>query len=249
MSIVNNPERVFNRASIPAIEKATFNGFRLIEGGANVESTALDVTISSERNWRLNSIELGFSGFSRNYDANIIAGRKVITHYNDYLWFEIDGITPQRITLDEGFYTGTELAAELKAQMDANTAFDDAGITFTVTYTSPSFTITPSSGSIRYIYYNSTQPGQIRESIAGPLFGLTATTSLAASITSNVPVAGLNNSVFELIDVSDAATNYLLVTDDASGNRGPYTIDQALNLTTNTASASITYKVNYEELM
>jgi len=249
MSIVNYPDRAFNRASIPAIDRQPFNGRRLVEGGANVASSALDVTISSERNWQLNSVEFGFSGDSRDYDVNIISGRKIVTHYNDYLWFEIDGITPQRIILDAGFYTGTTLAAQLKTKLDANTAFTASSITFTVAYASPSFTITPSSGLIRYIDRNNTQPGNIRESIAGPLFGLTATSSLAATVVSNVPVAGLGNSISELVNVSDSATNYLLVTDDASGNKGPFTMDQAITLASNTAPASITYKVNYEELM
>ena len=115
---------------------------------------------------KLNSVELGFSGVSRDYDANIVAGRKIVTHYNDYLWLQMESITPQRIILSAGFYTGTELAAELKTQLDANTAFSDASITFTVSYTSPSFTITPSSGTMRYIDSFDSQPGVIRKSIA-----------------------------------------------------------------------------------
>jgi len=141
------------------------------------------------------------------------------------------------------------LATELEAKLDANTVFAAASITFTVAYASPSFTITPSSGTIRYIDRNNTQPGNIRESIAGPLFGLTTTSTLAASVVSDTPVAGLGNSVSELVNVSDSATNYLLITDDASGNRGPYTIDQAITLATNAAPVDVTYKVNYEELM
>jgi len=249
MSTISNPERAFNRASIPAIERQTFNGRRSIEGGANIASSALDVTISSERNWQLDTIEFGFSDASRDYDVNIVAGRKIVTHYNDYLWFEIDGITAQRIILDAGFYNGTELAAELEAQLDANTAFAAASITFTVAYASPSFTITPSSGTIRYIDRNNTQVGNIRQSIAGPLFGLTATSSLAASVTSDTPVAGLGNSISEIVNVGNSATNYLLVTDDASGNRGPYTMDQALVLSSNTAPTDLTYKVNYTEIL
>ena len=250
MSIVSYPEREFNRASISNVDRNIFKGEKYAEGGADITLAALDETISPDRLWKLNSIEMGFNGAVRDYDADIIAGRKVLTHYNDSIWFEVDGYVAQRIILDEGFYTGTTLATELQNQLDANSVFNAAGITFTVTYAAAgTFTIVPSAGTIRYINSNNTQPGNIRPSTAGSLFGLTTDTSLAANVVSDTNIPGLGNSVLNLFNVADAANNYLLVTDDSSANRGPFTIDQALNITTNTAATTLTYKVSYEELL
>mgnify|MGYP000600772979 CR=1 FL=1 len=104
---------------------------------------------------------------------------------------------PQKITLDEDFYTGTELAAELKSKMDANTAFSDLGLTFTVSYTAATgiFSITPSSGNLKYLEINEFGTIPDRYSIAGHLFGLNANTSFTTPVTSDTAVPGLDSEV------------------------------------------------------
>ena len=185
---------------------------------------------------------LNFSAATaRDYGWSIINGRKVVEGLNDYLWFQTNTSLWKKITLTPGFYTGDELATELQTQLDATFT----PITFTVAYseTTGLFTITPSSGTLRYIDSNNAQTLPYRQSIAGHLFGLTATTALGATVTSDTAVFGLNNST-SLVDETASA-----VTEHFNDDIHILEVDQALNITSGTAAIYVDYAVSYEEMV
>lgn len=246
MAIKYYPNRI-QKQTPPAIDRVLAKRKpQLIRGAANVASTALNTVISANGDWHLNNIKFTFSGATaRDFSAKILGGRKVLTDLNDSLWIQHADSLPQSIVLDEGFYTGTELAAELKAKMDANTSFSALGITFTVSYdaTTGLFTITPSSGTIRYLEVNTMTTPRYKDSIAGHLFGFTATTSYGSPIASNETVFGLNQEAW-IVDESSST-----VLENFFDDLKILNIDQALHLETNTASVRVEYEVNYEEIV
>jgi len=170
-------------------------------------------------------------------------GRKVVENLNDSLWFQINGTNPQSISLDVGFYTGTELATELQTQLNANADFTAKGVTFTVSYTPATglYLITPSSGTIRYLDVNSAQMLSLRDSVAGHLFGLNADTSFGVTVTSDTAVFGLDT---EASFISETASTVL---EHYHDDIHSLTVDQAVHLVANTAGVSIDYTVVYEE--
>jgi hypothetical protein len=219
---------------------------RLVRGSANVASTALDAYISANSDWQINSIKFTFNNSSgRNYSADIASGLKVITGVNDTLWFQTTTTLWQRITLSEGFYTGTALATQLQTKLNANTVYAAAGLTFTVAYSTTTglFTITPSSGTMRYLQLNTTQPLPIRDSTGGHLLGLNADTAFAATVVSDTAQYGLDNEAWVIDETGSTVTEHF--NDDIH----ILSVDQALHLTTNVAPTIITYEVCYEEIV
>ncbi len=247
MSIVYYPNRVY-KGKVPAIDREMAKrNPQIVQGSQSINATALDVTISANTNWQLNSIGWVFSAATaRNFSAVVKQGRKVVENLNDYLWFETPTVGRQKITLDADFYTGTELGVELQAQMNANSTWAAAGITFTVSYNSSTglFTITPSSGTIRYLNTNTAQTLSSYDSIAGHLFGLTVNGTLGATVVSDTTVFGLDS---EVPFVSETASVALAYSHNEVHTLG---IDQAVCLTTNSGVAiTVDYVVNYEEIV
>lgn len=247
MSIKYYPNRVF-KGKVPAIDRELAKRKPiLVQDSQNINSTAIDATISVNDNWQLNSIGWQFSAATaRDFVASIKQGRKVVTDLNDYLWFHTPTTLPQRIVLDEAFYTGTELAAHLKSKMDANTAYAAEGVTFTVAYDTATglFTITPSSGTLKYLNTNPAQTLRTTDSIAGHLFGLNADSSFGASVVSDTVVDGLD---VEIPFVSESANTSLSYSHNELHTLG---IDQAIHLTTNSGvNITVDYVVNYEEIV
>ena len=246
MSVRYYPNRVQKGVEPVADRLMAKRNPKTINKRQNISATAIDYELTSTKNWQLDSIAFTFSSAtSRNYNVNIKNGRNIITDLNDYLWFVIDATGPEMITLDPGFYTGTQLAAELKAQMDANASFAAAGVTFNITYNSTTgiYTITPTSGTIKYLNVNTAQVLQTRDSIAGHLFGLTTDIGFAASVTSNEAVAGLDSEASLISEKSDVVLNRYH--DDIH----VLTVDQALHIQSNTANVIVDYSVTYEELV
>ena len=246
MAIVNYPNRI-TKTVVPAIDREMAKRKpQTVTGALNTSAVALNVNITANSDWQIDSVAFQFSNANaRDYSMNIRNGRKVVAGLNDYLWVQLPTTLGQRIILDAGFYNGTELALELQAQLDANTVFAAAGITFTVTYnnTTGSFVITPSAGTIRYLETNNTQTIPNYQSIAGHLFGLTATTAFAANITTDTAIPSLNGTA-PIIDetASTVRTHY---TDDVHY----LSIDQAVNLRSSIASLVVNYTVVYEEIV
>lgn len=247
MAIKYYPSRVY-KGKVPAIDRVMAKKSPTLTTGAqNVASSALSAIISSNDNWQVDSVAFTFSNTnSRNFDAYIRNGRKIVENLNDYLWIQLGTTPPQTITLSPGFYNGTQLAAELKSKLDAQTVFAAHSITFTVTYDAATgyFIITPSSGTIRYLNNNASQIMTIRDSIAGHLFGLNTTTALAANVTSDTAVFGLDSEVAFIHQTSSVATSYLHT------DVHPLSIDQAVHLTSNAGSdVTITYSIVHEDII
>lgn len=248
MAIKNYPNRIYSLVD-PAIDRVMARrNPKSVSGRHDASATAMNVTISPDikYDWQLDSIMITFSdATARDYAAIIQNGRKVVENYNDYLWVQITGTLPQQITLDADFYNGTQLAAELENKLDANSSFAAQGVTFTVAYSASTgkFTITPSSGQIRYLNINEAQTLRTRDSIAGHLFGLNATTSFGATVESDTEVYGLNKEA-SIINQT-GATN----TEHYHDTIHILTIDKALKLTSSKSNVVIDYTIEYEEIV
>lgn len=254
MAIVYYPTRIYKRGDRrPAIDRVMAKRLpQMVAGEQNTTSTALTAVIHSEDNWQIDSIAFTFSSnaSARNYSAKIMAGRNVVTNYNDSLWFQVANTLPQNIVMAQGFYNGTELATELQTRLNANAAFIAAGVTFSVAYDSATgqFTITPAGGTARYLNVNTQQAFSAsgrsgRESIAGHLFGLNIDTAFAASIVSDTNVYALNietaiiNETGSIVDTHYHDTIHIL------------SLDQAVKIQSNVSSTVVNYVVVYEDLV
>jgi len=247
MAIVYYPNRIYKK-KVPAIDRTMAKRDLVKTSGAlNVLGTAIDEVVSSNDDWQLDSVGFQFGdATARNYRVTIKDGRKVVADLNDALWFQTNGSLPQSIVLDAGFYTGSQLATELKTQLDANAVFLAAGVTFTVTYNSASgvFIVTPSSGTVAYLNVNTMQTLRTRDSIAGHLFGLNTTTALAASITSDTEVYGLNTGKDIMNYAAGTALNRWYDT------VAYLSVDQAVEIHVDSgANVVVDWAVTYEELI
>jgi len=238
MAIRYYPNRIY-RARVPAIDRVMAS--RNITGptsGYNASGSGdLDEVIFSDSDWRINSISFDFAGIVvRTYSAKIIGGRSVVENLNDYMWFGINSETEKRITIPSGFYSGTQLADELKVQLDA--VF--APVTFTVAYdlTTGLFTITPVSGTVRYLNVAPRRLSE-RDSIAGHLIGFEVNAVSAASISSDTPVFGLDMEAAIINQTSGTEEHYHDTIHELS-------IDQALRIQC-TDTESVSYAVGSEK--
>ena len=247
MGIKYYPNRVFKK-QVPAIDRVMAKRSpKKVSGTDSGAATTYTHLIKADSDWVVDAIALNFSAaVARAYSISVQNGRRVITDLNNYLWFQVDSSLPQKIELDDGFYTGTQLAAELQDKLDANASFTALGINFTVSYDDllGEFTITPSSGNIRYLDVNTAQTLPNRDSIAGHLFGLNATTTFAASIVSDTVVQGLDQ---ETVIISETvATHINRYHDDVH----ILSVDQALRLSvTFGAALRMDWTVVYEEIV
>jgi len=246
MAIKWYPNRVF-RALLPPVDVImSRDTVKKLSGVADLSGSALDVTLTPNRDWRIVGLRFDFDSItSRAWSAKVVGGRSVLENLNDFLWFKHPQTLPQKITLDEGFYTGTELATELTTQLDANAAFAALGITFTVTYdaTAGTFDIAPSSGTVRYLEENAMGHLPERYSIAGHLFGFNAGTDFLATITSDTVVAGLDSESF-IIDETAGDTDLSRYISD------PFTLsmDEAIRIESTSVAVVMNYAIDYQEL-
>jgi hypothetical protein len=215
-------------------------------GMQDITATPLNVTCWSPRSWEIRRVSLHFSNaVAKTYLGAIAIDAGVVTGKNDTIWFRPNTTGSQNIVLNQGVYTGTTLAAELKARLDANAAFVAQGATpFTVSYAASTglFTITANGGkTFSYDNVNVTVPMN-RNSRAGNLFGLTADVGPAASITSDTPVMGLGQLTGYIVGSASTDTD-IVATDVVS-----MTVDNAFVLTANTVAATVAYEVVYKVL-
>lgn len=246
MAIKYFPNQVFKKNAAAIDRVMAKRSARVVRGSSNVAASGLNTYISANSDWQVNSIKLNFSNAAgRNYTVDIASGLKIVQSLNDSLWFQTPSTLWQKIVLSPGFYTGTTLAAELQSKLNANTAYTAAGLTFTVVYSDLTglFTITPSSGTIKYIQTNNTQRLPERDSLGGHLLGLTADTAFAANVTSDTTQYGLNTEAW-IIDESGST-----VTEHYNDDIHILSIDQALHFASNTANVIVTYEVCYEEIV
>jgi hypothetical protein len=211
------------------------------KGSQDITAAGINDTVFYPASWEVTQISASFSAITaRDFSVAIQNGRAVVLNANDYLWFQLDTVGPTKITLDAGFYTGTDLAAHLEAKLDA--AFAAASITFTVDYNSTnanSYTITPSSGTIRYWEYASSLQ---HRSIAGHLFGFEADSSaFSAALVSDTQVPSLDKKVF-IIDLT-ADTQLSILDDDLRC----LDIDQSILIESGLAAIVVDWEILYRE--
>jgi len=246
MSIIYYPNRTY-KGKVPAIDREMAKrNPKITQGSQDLSSASLDVTISSEVDWQINSIGWSFSDTTnRDFSASVKQGRKVVENLNDSLWFHTPTTMPQNIHMDGGFYTGTELAAELQSKMDATPAYIADGVTFTVSYDSATglFTVTPSKGTIKYLNVNTQQRFFTRDSIAGHLFGFNVDGSFDTSAISDTEVYGLDSEVYFVNQTSAGSLSY------SHNEVHTLDIDQAIHLEASSGAVIVDYVVNYEDIV
>jgi len=246
MPIKYYPNRVFKK-SVPAIDRVmAWRNPISVKGSEDITINGLDQIITSNTNWQVDSIQFNFNNaVSVSYTVTVLNGINIVKNLNDFLWIQTPNTVMEKITLTPGFYTGTELATELQNDLNANADFIALGITFSVSYNISTglFTISPSSGTVRYIdsIVKAVLPDQ--NSIAGFLFGLNATTGYVSTITSDTPVFGLGNEAW-IIDEEGVIGSSQYVDDFHA-----LTMDQALHITSNAAATSMDYSIVYESLV
>jgi hypothetical protein len=217
--------------------------------GADLTTSGLNYTLwHPSENWVVHEVLMHFgAATARSYSVNKVIGRGIITNLNDLLWIRCDGYTAQSIYLDQGFYTGTTLATQIKTKLDADANFIAAGVApFTVSYsaTTGKFTIVTTAGNIQFINTN-IAVGVNRNSTAGAVVGFAADSSFATSITSDTAVLGLG----DLIPIDAEATSTDINTIVNVDSLSPiFDVDGALNLTIGTVATTVDYKISYEEV-
>ncbi len=216
-----------------------------VSGSKEIDSDALSNVVSFRTPVHINSIKISFSNSTnRDFSVKILNGLNVLRNLNDYIWLMGERTLPQRIKIDEGFYTGTEFATHLQGKINTNTAFDNTGVTVTVAYADATglFTIT-ANDNIKYFHVNPHQTHLLRDSIGGILMGLEEDHDFSTEIVSDTPVFGLNQASWIINEEdSDVQENYF---DDLK----ILGLDQALLFETNTANTQIFYTVNYESIL
>ncbi len=243
MAIKYYPNRVFKKLSSP-VDMAMRRGTSYtVSNQYDLTEDAAEDVISFNHDFQVDSIKINFSGATaRDYYVNVISGRRVVQNLNDYLWFISNTTLPQLITLDEGFYNGTQLATELQTKLNANTAFTQ---TFTVTYTEATglFNVGVDTGTIKYLDVNTMQTLRTRDSIAGHLLGFNEDSDALSNIDSDTVIYGLNSET-AIIDESASVVLEHYFDDVKLLN-----IDQALQIGASSAAITMNYEINYKEIV
>jgi len=234
----------------PGVEKSQKRKIILsADGHVDLTAAGLDYTLSyAVPNWVAHEVLLHYgAATARSYSINKVIGRGIITNLNDLLWISCKNSGPQTIVLSQGFYTGTQLATELKTQMDANAAFVSSGAApVTVSYSAVTgkFTITAAGTETIQYFVTNTSIGVNRNSTAASVIGFNANSALANSIVGDTVVAGLGNKIPIDADAVNTDTNTIINLDSLS----PYfDVDEALNITISAVATTVDYKISYEE--
>jgi len=247
MAIKYYPNRI-QKKDVPSIDRVIAKRrIKTLSGFKDVAATPLNVILSCNTDWIIDSVLLDFSSAGpRDYSAAILNGRKILTDLNDAMWIQTSAGGPQRITLDPTFfYSTTTMCNTLKAELDGNAFFAAQGITFTVTFdaTTGKFTITPSAGQIRYLNETDVATTLYRDSIGGHIFGFNVDTAWGASATSDTAVWNVGA---EANFITATASTVLSHYHDDIHNLN---VDQALHLRVELAGVTVNYTIAYEEII
>ena len=263
MPIKYYPDRTQKRVAFPVdiIQKGQKTYFA--EGGGDIGDGGINAIIWPKfPAWAVKQVNLHFDSESeKSYSIAKLCGRGIIAGLNDKLWFGTVGAPTQAITLSPGFYDNgsNPLADELKAQLDANEAFDELGLTpFTVEFNestglfsistrsgseSSSSSETGSSGLIKFISRNEAKPAFHKDSTGGEVFGFTADSEMASTIVSDTVSASFGQT-FAIVSADDSTAKDVSLTDEIS-----MSVDDAL-LVSASSSDDIwaAYLVAYKEI-
>lgn len=241
MAIIYYPDHVQkkarNRIDLQMRESTTYTQ----AGKVDLAASGLTYRFSPVKpSWEVKDVALHFSnGNSKTYSINVETGRGIVTGLNDALWIGVPGCVAQRVLLDAGFYNGTQLAAQVKAKLDADPVMSALGSVFTVAYapTTGLFSIQSSLGTVSYVNANTAVPVR-RNSSAGHVLGFTADQS-GATITSDTSVPGLG-TLTVVAGTTGTSQDIFLATPIALG------VDQAIAISVTAVATVLDYAINYQ---
>jgi len=244
MAISYYPDSTVKRAKHVVEELQDPSIYYSLTGMQDLTGVGLSTRFWFPRSWDAKRVAMHFSNSNvKSFAMSVMPGRGVVTGKNDQMLFKVAGGSTQVIVLDQGFYTGAEIALQLKSKLDANATFVALGATpFTVSYniTTGLFAVTPAGGLLLdYCYYDSTFPVGLNRSSAGVVFGMTQNSGLVASVTSNVAAPALGTAT---VFVSGSATG---TTDVMSTETLSMSVDDALLLTVSAVATTVNYEVVY----
>ena len=192
--------------------------------------------------WCTKEIALSFSGANaRDITISKVTGASVVTGITDRFWIRVVGSVPQRIDLTEQFhFDAAGIAADLEAQLDANQAFSDLGMTFTVNYdgTTKLFSISNSCGLVMNFYASNPFVPVRKNSTAGPLLGFTA--DQQGVVLTSDEAADVGTEYVLIFEAGDISLTYV-VTDPFNFDN-----DSFLLVETGMANITVTSKVSYQ---
>jgi len=148
-------------------------------------------------NWDVLEVSINFNNATaRDFSISKLVGARVIANLNDTFWMRHSSLGPvQRIIIGPGFYiTAAAFAAAIKVALDAQTEFAAAGIVFTVTHSATTglLTISPSAGTVQFIYNTGTNApvsNPVRNiGLAGVVMGFNVNSVDAATITGDTAI-------------------------------------------------------------
>jgi len=219
MPIVRNPNsatalanRIDRQSESQIIETNTAVG--ALNVGAGLEMTVDEPAY----NWTVSEVAMSFSNaVARDFAIVKLAGARIIQNLNDHFWIRHNTIGPvQRVIIAPGLYASSAaFVTAIRTALNAQTAFNAAGITFTVVHadaTTGLLTITPSSGQIAFIYDTGTTApvsNAVRNvSLAGRAMGFNADTALAATATGDTGI-DVGTVYVYLLELANTATSYV----------------------------------------
>ena len=223
------------------------NVIETLTGGGNISTSGVSNIIYKNTDWKLLSISFVFSAAtSRDFSMTLLNGRTIVEKLNDILWIQCKnpGTLWAKITITPGFYTGTQLAAELQSKLNASTTLTNAGYTFTVAYSTVTglFTVIPSAGQIAFWHDCPGARFSERISTAGHVFGFTENQNFASTLVSDTAIFGLNSESSVLSYTGSTVLSLLF------DNVVTLSMDQALQIETSTAAVEASYTAAIQEL-
>lgn len=249
MPIVKNPNSAAPLAN--RVDRQSESDIAYVD--MEVQDLAVDdlelIVTEDAYNWKTTEVALSFNNANaRDFTISKLAGVRIVSNINDHFWLKHSSFGPaKRIIIASGFYTtAATFSAAIKTALDSQTDFNNAGITFGVARNPATgrITITPSAGTVQFIYNTGTTvpvANPVRNiSLAGKAMGFNADSADAASITGDTGI-DIETEYDYVSESGNTALSYV-VTDEY-----PMDMDSALKITaTSTNAVVVTARVIHE---
>ena len=227
------------------IEKADRHGtLRQTSKTQNISVDAMGWYFRPEADyWRLKEMLLTFSNANdRDFTISNVTGAYIVKARNDRFWIKIPGHFTKMIVIAPAWYqTAAAFCAAIKAALDGNPGFSEAGLTFTVTYDSAEqlLTIVNSGGLVMSFDQYNTRQGVRRTSTAGNNMGFTKDQGPTATLVSDTPVSiGINTVLVS--ETTDSSFSYVNTDEFFFDN------DSGILVASSVANVIMTAKLVYE---
>lgn len=246
MGIKYYVDRVQKKSKHFAEEWVTSDSILTDSGGGNSAPAGFSYVFAPVCECEVSNVILKISaGAAKDYAIKKIVGRGIASGLNDMLYMKSRGKPFQIINLDAGFYRiGSDLATEIKTQLDANSAFVDLGLTpFTVTFDAVTgkFTIQTFAGQIGYIDQN-TGISVRQFSTAGHVIGFMIDATPAASIISDTSVIDIGTEVDLASDTASTDQNVVITEIGFLG------VDEGILIEVSNTGGMVQYSVAYRNV-